>query len=197
MPSPMRHPPAPSAQHPGGSAPGAQGGRRQEAGHGGQPQVRMQVGGCVCDMLGGGGGSQYGAALVACSGAAAACPAPAAAARKSPRWRTPHLCCRPCAPCRKKLEWRLGAEKNAKGHRVKVNKDFVGYFESARLQGARLAGLGQGAAWAGLGSRRRVAPGLGLGRAARAACGATPAVAGMARSTRTLASPLWLRACCP
>lgn len=41
-----------------------------------------------------------------------------------------------CVPARrKKLENRMGMEKNAAGHRLKVNRDFIGYFESARQQG--------------------------------------------------------------
>ncbi|GAB4816948.1 hypothetical protein N2152v2_003994 [Parachlorella kessleri] len=35
---------------------------------------------------------------------------------------------------KKKLENRMGVEKNAAGHRLKVNKDFVGYFDAARQQ---------------------------------------------------------------
>ncbi|KAI7843107.1 hypothetical protein COHA_003278 [Chlorella ohadii] len=35
---------------------------------------------------------------------------------------------------KKKLENRMGMEKNAAGHRLKINKDFVGYFDSARQQ---------------------------------------------------------------
>jgi hypothetical protein len=29
----------------------------------------------------------------------------------------------------------MGVEKNAAGHRLRINKDFVGYFDSARQQG--------------------------------------------------------------
>ncbi|PSC67915.1 ABC transporter ATP-binding [Micractinium conductrix] len=35
---------------------------------------------------------------------------------------------------KKKLENRMGMEKNAAGHRLRVHKDFVGYFDSARQQ---------------------------------------------------------------
>ncbi|KAL4449533.1 hypothetical protein ABPG77_007177 [Micractinium sp. CCAP 211/92] len=35
---------------------------------------------------------------------------------------------------KKKLENRMGMEKNAAGHRLKVNRDFIGYFDSARQQ---------------------------------------------------------------
>lgn len=51
---------------------------------------------------------------------------------------------------KKKLEGRLGMEKNAAGHRLKINKDFVGYFESARQQGGSrwvLAGFGGVVDW--------------------------------------------------
>jgi hypothetical protein len=36
---------------------------------------------------------------------------------------------------RKKLENRLGVERNAAGHRFKLNRDMVGYFDSARQMG--------------------------------------------------------------
>ncbi|KAI3429636.1 hypothetical protein D9Q98_005722 [Chlorella vulgaris] len=35
---------------------------------------------------------------------------------------------------KKKLENRMGMEKNAAGHRLKINKDLVGYFDTARQQ---------------------------------------------------------------
>ncbi|KAL4443909.1 hypothetical protein ABPG75_011646 [Micractinium tetrahymenae] len=35
---------------------------------------------------------------------------------------------------KKKLENRMGMEKNAAGHRLKINKDFVGYFDAARQE---------------------------------------------------------------
>ena len=53
----------------------------------------------------------------------------------------PHL---QVASRRKKLEERSGIERNDKGHRFKLNRDFAGYYESRRPQLQVWAGRGGG-----------------------------------------------------
>lgn len=86
---------------------------------------------------------------------------------------------------KKKLDNRLGMEKNAAGHRLKINKDFVGYFDSARQMGGCLSlvvfsreGRG-GRGVDGFDSTRQMA------------------VMGRALDSRVVGHPLLLVGCCP